>query len=161
MEFNQEFLKLHENDSDAFNINTLRQYEPQDYKTVFSLETHCIHSNPKDNLVRAIYSVFFAKCLLYVLDHLHPVVDNRERHLHTLAIALLRNMQAINCNAYEIVENVRDDSTKILEPRNVGGAIYTSVSLTNHSCYPNVVRHTYPCGTHININYFFFFFFFF
>lgn len=148
LEMDQEFLQLHENEKDTtLDIQSFEKYEPQDYKTVFSLETHCSHFDVKDNLEKAIQSVFLAKCLIYSIRHYHPEVDDWERHSQTLAVALLHNMQAINCNAYEIVENVRDDETKILEPRNIGGAIYTSVSLTNHSCYPNIVRHSFPCGT--------------
>lgn len=64
----------------------------------------------------------------------------------SLAVAILHHLQAINCNAYEIVENIYDKKTHIWEPRQIGGAIYPSVSLINHSCYPNVVRHTYPSG---------------
>lgn len=144
----REFLKLHENDKDSQDISSLASYEPRDYKTLFNLETHCADADPMDNLQRAIHSIFFAKSLIYSLNYFHPEIDNHERHLHILAVALLHNMQAIKCNAYEIVENVRNDETKILEPRNVGGAIYTTVSLTNHSCYPNIVRHSFPNGAY-------------
>jgi hypothetical protein len=143
---NQEFLQLHTNDKNAFDIKTLKKYEPQDYKTVFSLETHCALSDPNDNLERVIHSIFFAKCLIYSLNYFHSEISNYENYLQILAVALLHSMQAINCNAYEIVENIRNEETKILEPRNVGGAIYTSVSLSNHSCYPNIVRHSFPGG---------------
>ncbi|XP_011497960.1 PREDICTED: SET and MYND domain-containing protein 4-like [Ceratosolen solmsi marchali] len=143
---NQEFLQVHSNDKNPLDISILKTYEPQDYKTVFSLETNCALSNPKDNLERAIQSIFFAKCLIYSLNYFHSEANDYKKHLQILAVALLHNMQTINCNAYEIVENIRDEETKILEPHNVGGAIYTSVSLSNHSCYPNIVRHSFPNG---------------
>ncbi|KAJ8682280.1 hypothetical protein QAD02_018072 [Eretmocerus hayati] len=147
VEINQNFLKLHHDDKNALDVKSLEKYESQDYKTVFTLETHCNRTNVNDNLEKTIHSIFFAKCLIFSLHFLELDTNDFERHLHVLAVALLHNMQSINCNAYEIVENVRNDETKVLEPRTVGGAIYTSVSLTNHSCYPNIVRHTYPCGT--------------
>lgn len=123
-------------------------YEPLDYRTVFSLETHCKQAEAKVNLSRAIKSAYLAKCLAFVLME----ADERssetigQREIALLAVAMMRHMQAVNCNAYEIVENFRHRHTRTWEPRNVGGAIYTTVSLVNHSCYPNVVRHSYPGG---------------
>ncbi|XP_011300906.1 SET and MYND domain-containing protein 4-like isoform X2 [Fopius arisanus] len=123
-------------------------YDPLDYRTVFSLETHCEKADAKVNLSRSIKSVYLAKCLAFVLME----VDERsretigQREIALLAVAMMRHMQAVNCNAYEIVENFRNENTRTWEPRNVGGAIYSSVSLVNHSCYPNVVRHSYPGG---------------
>ncbi|XP_014213842.1 SET and MYND domain-containing protein 4-like [Copidosoma floridanum] len=148
LRINRDFLQLHNShDKNTFDFNALKKYDSQDYKTVFSLETHCSDADPSENLERVVYAIFFAKCLIYSLNYFYPEADDYKGHLHVLAVALLHSMQAVNCNAYEIVENVRDDETKVLQPRNVGGAIYTSVSLTNHSCYPNVVRHSYSCGT--------------
>ncbi|XP_015120244.1 SET and MYND domain-containing protein 4 [Diachasma alloeum] len=123
-------------------------YDPLDYRTIFSLETHCEKADAKVNLSRSIKSVYLAKCLAFVLMEVDE--KNRDtigqREIVLLAVAMMRHMQAVNCNAYEIVENFRDRNTRTWEPRNVGGAIYSSVSLVNHSCYPNVVRHSYPGG---------------
>lgn len=99
---------------------------------------------PNANLIRTIEAIFFAKCLIFVLSKL-DIVCTTETFV-TLAVAVLHHLQAINCNAYEIIENVYDETTRVWEPRNIGGAIYTTVSLVNHSCYPNVVRHTYSNG---------------
>ncbi|XP_014234775.2 SET and MYND domain-containing protein 4-like [Trichogramma pretiosum] len=149
---NRDFLKLHE-DEDATPIDAVapdpEKYKPDDYKTVFALKTHGGDFTPEDNFERAVQSIFLARCFI---DALSLSAEETEKSstdkdlLRTLAVAMLHSMHAINCNAYEIVENVRDESSKIFEPRNVGGAIYSTVSLTNHSCYPNVVRHSYPCG---------------
>ncbi|XP_011865219.1 PREDICTED: SET and MYND domain-containing protein 4-like [Vollenhovia emeryi] len=121
-----------------------RTYSPLDYRTVFQLETHCADVEANVNLVRAAEAIFLAKCLTSVLSKL-DVVCARETFV-SLAAAMLHHLQAIVCNAYEIVENVHDEATRVWEPRNVGAAIYTTVSLVNHGCYPNVVRHSYPNG---------------
>ncbi|XP_014489060.1 PREDICTED: SET and MYND domain-containing protein 4-like [Dinoponera quadriceps] len=126
-------------------LGTKKLYNPLDYRTVLQLETHCADVEPNVNLVRAIEAVFLAKCLISVLNKL-DVVCTKEIFV-PLAVAMLRHLQAIDCNAYEIIENVYDETTRVWEPRNIGGAIYTTVSLVNHSCYPNVVRHSYPNGT--------------
>ncbi|KAK0096842.1 hypothetical protein PV326_004191 [Microctonus aethiopoides] len=123
-------------------------YDPLDYRTVYSLETHCCEARPNINLVRAIKSVYLAKCLVYTLKKIQPCANETvdSQQIVLLAAAMMRHMQAINCNAYEIVENYRNETTKVWKPRNIGGAIYTSVSLVNHGCYPNIVRHSYPGG---------------
>ncbi|XP_078048741.1 protein-lysine N-methyltransferase SMYD4 [Augochlora pura] len=120
-------------------------YRSQDYRAVLALETHCATADPNVNLVRAIEAIFLTKCFTFVLGKM-DVVCLEEAWLW-LAVGMLHHLQAINCNAYEIVENVYNKETHIWEPREIGGAIYPSVSLVNHSCYPNVVRHSYPAGT--------------
>lgn len=125
-------------------LGTKKPYDPLDYRTVLQLETHCADMEPRANLVRTIEAVFLAKCLVHILGKL-DVVCTRETFV-PLAVAMLHHLQAINCNAYEIIENVYNETTRVWGPRNVGGAIYTTVSLVNHSCYPNVVRHSYPNG---------------
>ncbi|XP_076280147.1 protein-lysine N-methyltransferase SMYD4 isoform X2 [Lasioglossum baleicum] len=120
-------------------------YQFQDYRTVLALETHCAALDPNVNLVRGIEAIFLTKCFTLVLGKM-DVVCLEEAFLW-LAIGMMHHLQAITCNAYEIVENVYNKEIHVWEPREIGGAIYPSVSLVNHSCYPNVVRHSYPAGT--------------
>ncbi|KAL6266544.1 hypothetical protein P5V15_003391 [Pogonomyrmex californicus] len=151
---NPDFLRYHANGNakdkdddiskECADLGSKKIYSPLDYRTVFQLETHCTDMEPHVNLIRTIDAIFFAKCLTSVLSKL-DIVCTREIFV-SLAVAMLHHLQAIICNAYEIVENVRDEMTHVWEPRNIGGAIYTTVSLVNHSCYPNVVRHSYPNG---------------
>ncbi|XP_043270677.1 SET and MYND domain-containing protein 4-like isoform X2 [Venturia canescens] len=121
-------------------------YDSSCYQTVFALETHCSDSSTIINLSRSVCSIFFTKCLELVFLQNHPSstasIDTNK--LLLVAVGMLRHMQSVDCNAYEIVENIRDETTRIWGPRNVGGAIYPTVSLINHGCYPNVVRHSYP-----------------
>ncbi|XP_053973548.1 SET and MYND domain-containing protein 4-like isoform X1 [Hylaeus volcanicus] len=144
---NDNFLRYHTTSVNKIS-NTLgisEVYTPHDYRTVLALETHCATLEPNVNLIRAIEAIFLAKCFTFALSRL-DVVCLKETLL-SLAVGTLHHLQAINCNAYEIVENVYDKETHVWEPRLVGGAIYPSVSLVNHSCCPNVVRHSYPSGT--------------
>ncbi|KAM0732430.1 SET and MYND domain-containing protein 4 [Formica fusca] len=148
---NPDFLQYHASKSIDENISkeytksvSTQTYNPLDYRTVFQLETHCADVEPNVNLIRTIQAIFLAKCLISVLSKL-DIICTKETFI-PLAVAMLHHLQAINCNAYEIVENVHEETTRVWEPRNIGGAIYTTVSLVNHSCYPNVVRHSYPNG---------------
>ncbi|KAL0131088.1 hypothetical protein PUN28_002582 [Cardiocondyla obscurior] len=151
---NTDFLQYHANNNakdnddvqkERMDLGSKKTYSPLDYRTVFQLETHCTDVEANVNLIRAVEAIFLMKCLISVLSKL-DVVCTRETVV-SLATAMLHHLQAINYNAYEIVENVYDEATHVWEPRNIGAAIYTTVSLVNHSCYPNVVRHSYPNGT--------------
>ncbi|KAI4495766.1 hypothetical protein M0802_008389 [Mischocyttarus mexicanus] len=143
---NLEFFKHHQSkEKDTVISNANKIYDPLDYRTVLQLESHCTNVDPNVNAIRSIEAVFVAKCLIFSFNEIGiDSLDNNK--FIALATATLQHLQAINYNAYEIVENVRNEITHVWEPRNVGCAIYTTVSLTNHSCYPNVVRHSYPSG---------------
>lgn len=152
-DLNPDFLLYHANgntedkddiNEECANLGSKETYSSLDYRTVFQLETHCADVEPNVNLIRTVEAIFLAKCLISVLGKL-DIVCTRETFI-LLAVAMLYHLQAINCNAYEIVENVHDEATRVWEPRNIGAAIYPTVSLVNHSCYPNVVRHSYPNG---------------
>ena len=60
----------------------------------------------------------------------------------TLLTLLLRHVQSCSCNAYEIDELVRQEEHGFAEATNIGGAVYSTVSLSNHSCAPNSIRYT-------------------
>ncbi len=54
---------------------------------------------------------------------------------------MLRHLQSCSCNAYEIAELVRGFGTGLPDKNiELGGAVYTTVSLSNHSCAPNTTR---------------------
>lgn len=152
---NPDFLRYHADgnarsegdDEECAELGSRKPYSPLDYRTVFQLVTHCADVEPNVNLIRATEAIFLAKCLVSVLSKLDVICTTET--LVSLAVAMLHHLQAINCNAYEIIENVHDEATRVWEPRNIGGAIYTTVSLVNHSCYPNVVRHSYPNGKRV------------
>ncbi|CAK9805598.1 SET and MYND domain-containing protein 4 [Anthophora quadrimaculata] len=143
---NDNFLRYHVTNANKEyrDLGVSEAYNFRDYRTVLNLETHCSKIEPSVNLIRAIEAVFLAKCFTFILSKM-DVVCLKETFI-SLAVATLHHLQAINCNAYEIVENIYDKETHVWEPRHVGGAIYPTVSLVNHSCYPNVVRHSYPSG---------------
>ncbi|XP_011165350.2 SET and MYND domain-containing protein 4-like isoform X2 [Solenopsis invicta] len=152
-DLNPDFLQYHANgnakdkddiNEECANLGSKETYSPLDYRTVFQLVTHCVEMEPNMNLNRTSEAIFLAKCLISVLSKL-DVVCTKETFI-SLAVAMLHHLQAINCNAYEIIENVHDEATRVWEPRNIGAAIYPTVSLVNHSCYPNVVRHSYANG---------------
>ena len=70
-----------------------------------------------------------------------PFFDASNKEVVTIVTLILRHLQSCSCNAYEIDEFVRD--TSLQKPDQVlqlGGAIFPTISLSNHSCVPNTIR---------------------
>lgn len=53
---------------------------------------------------------------------------------------MTNNFLFSSCNAYEISEMVCE-SESVWQNAELGGAVYPTVSLTNHSCCPNTLRY--------------------
>lgn len=56
---------------------------------------------------------------------------------------LLRLLQSLPCNAHEISETINSDDEEVPINLEIGAAAYACLSLLNHSCDPNVVRHSH------------------
>lgn len=114
--------------------------------SIEKMVTHCSSREPSENIFFALRAIIVSKCLVHSLSNLEVAVVLSRKQTISLAASVIHYLLAIDCNGYEIVENVLNHDTRIWEPRSIGGALYPSVTLVNHSCYPNVVRHTYPNG---------------
>ena len=59
----------------------------------------------------------------------------------TITALLVRHIQANASNAYEINELVREGSSMIdCHAEQLGGAVYPTISLSNHACSSNTSR---------------------
>lgn len=117
------------------------QYLPHDYMTVLHLTTNSTKRTFGDLFKRSVTAMYLAKCLK--LSGYFGPGDLSEDDLLFAASVLLRYLQGSSCNAYEISEFELGPSgvvgSKVLE---VGGAIYTTISLTNHACFSNTSRYS-------------------
>ncbi|XP_018009669.1 SET and MYND domain-containing protein DDB_G0284059 [Hyalella azteca] len=119
------------------------QYSPHDYLATFNLVTNSSKRTFGDLFKRALSAAYLTHCLL-TAGFFAPTKPTEEELQFTATLAL-RHLQSSSCNAYEISEmQITGDiaGNKSLE---IGGAIYPTISLTNHSCFPNVTR--YNVGT--------------
>ena len=90
----------------------------------------------------------FKRCFMafYIIDQLRiagflPHKENFFGTDETLTLVnlSLRHLQSCSCNAYEIGEMVEVNG-RLDENLQLGGAIYPTVSLSNHHCNANTVR---------------------
>ncbi|KAF2360257.1 SET domain [Trinorchestia longiramus] len=119
------------------------QYSPHDYLTTFHLISNTSKRTFGDLLKRSLSAVYITHCLL-IAGFYSPSKPTKEE-LQLTAALVLRHLQNCSCNAYEISEMQLKETIAENESLEIGGAVYPTISLTNHSCFPNVTR--YNVGT--------------
>lgn len=119
------------------------QYSPHDYLTAFNLVSNASKRTFGDHFKRALSAVYLVQCLL-TAGFFQPVKPTEEE-LQFVGALVLRHLQSCSCNAYEISEMQHKGDIQDNKSEEIGGAIYPTISLTNHSCFPNVTR--YNVGT--------------
>ena len=116
-------------------------YSPKDYLTVLFLACNSTKRTFGDLLKRAITAVYLSKCLK-VSDYFGPGKCTDDDMLF-VASMLLRHLQGGSCNAYEISEfELGPHGVIDAKSHEVGGALYATISLTNHACFSNAVRYS-------------------
>lgn len=142
-------------------------YNSADYRTTHHLIGNSEHRQNSDMFRRAL----IATCILHFIDKLtnffstvdeinyngsafkqgiNISVTNVLDKTKILAGSLiLRYLQSMPCNAHEVSEMcvARKGNEFIYDSIEIGGAAYPVLSLINHCCDPNVVRHSYRGDT--------------
>ena len=98
--------------------------------------SHSSERSKWDTLTRAVTAVYLAKCWTCVRPEDDPA---------QIASILLGHLKSCSCNAYDLTSHYFSDGKSIdsWQRNELGGAVYPTLSLTNHSCYPNLTRHTH------------------
>ncbi|CAG0889173.1 unnamed protein product [Darwinula stevensoni] len=113
-------------------------YDPRSLSVVKRLVSHEKERPAGDLFKRTVTAVFLLNCL--EIGGLFQDEDG-ESAQNRVGALLLRLLQSLSCNAYEISELwVRNEEVSRGERVQIGGAVYPTVSLLNHSCDPNVIR---------------------
>lgn len=107
-----------------------------DYASVYGQVTNSHRRSAADMLKRATTAFFLMRCLRHVAQEM---VNELE-----MTTFLLRHLQSCSCNAYQVTEQILTDGIRNATENELGGGAYPTISLCNHSCNPNVVRHC--CG---------------
>ncbi|XP_059478886.1 SET and MYND domain-containing protein 4-like [Neocloeon triangulifer] len=115
----------------AFNQNN--QYDSLDFAPIFHLICNTEARSVSDLFKRTVMAACLLKCL--ELD--------KHKEAPLLGAFLLRLLQNLPCNAHEVSETVLPGNEKVPISLEIGAAAYACLSLLNHSCDPNVVRHSH------------------
>ena len=136
-------------------------YNSNDYKTTHHLIGNSEQRQNADLFRRAL----IASCILHFIDKLTKFFDTDDkiddssiqqgRDVSSKNISdkskllagslILRYLQSMPCNAHEVSEMcvVRKGNDFTYDSSEIGGAAYPVLSLINHCCDPNVVRHSH------------------
>ena len=109
-------------------------YDSLSYPAVYSQVPNTADRPMGDIIKRCAVALYLTACLERAGTVMEP------GRLRAAALAL-RHLQSCSCNAYEITElRLGGGGARLAEFEELGGAVYATVSLTNHSCFPNIVR---------------------
>ncbi|XP_046580371.1 SET and MYND domain-containing protein 4-like [Haliotis rubra] len=122
-------------------------YDSDDYHSVYNLVNHTDDRSCPDLFRRALGAVFLVKCIekseFFAAAEGAEDSDVDEESVY-VGGHILRHTQMLPCNAHEVSELLyKTYSVEMSEPVEIGSAIYSTLSLINHSCDPSVVRHLY------------------
>ncbi|CAG2056336.1 unnamed protein product [Timema podura] len=110
-------------------------FSSESYSSVYNQVTNTNRRSASDLFKRTVTACFLLRCFQSVVG------DSKDEML--VGSRLLTHLQSCACNAYQISEQVvPQGDIKNSKEAEIGGAVYPTVSLCNHSCSPNVVRHS-------------------
>jgi len=123
-------------------------YKENDYISVFKQEDNMNVRPIGDHLKRCVTGLILTRCLQiskWFPEHLRNDLSSKE--VLTIANILVKHIQSCSCNAYEINEFIKKGCSMVdCESVELGGAVYPTISLSNHACSANTSRTNF--GTH-------------
>ncbi|XP_066949509.1 SET and MYND domain-containing protein 4-like [Macrobrachium rosenbergii] len=116
-------------------------YLPSDYLTILHLTSNSFKRSFGDLFKRAVTAVYLTKCLIKAGYFTSGKCSNDD--MLFAASVVLRHLQGCSCNAYEIDEfQLGPNGVVDAKSNELGGALYPTVSLTNHACTSNAARYS-------------------
>ena len=117
------------------------KYNHKDYLPTFSLVSNSSKRSFGDLFKRSLSAVYISLSLKAAGFFGTKSVEQKD--LLWVSSLALRHLQSSSCNAYEISEMQIKSSSPLPGGKSmeIGGAIYPTISLTNHGCFPNVTRY--------------------
>ncbi|EDW01344.1 SET and MYND domain-containing protein 4 [Drosophila grimshawi] len=141
------FLQLRPSLDEDLSLEQLLSLPKDDFRRVAHLERHQKERAASNFFQYVLMARFLTRCLQSAgYFGTEPQPDQ----IRTINALLLRSLQFIQFNTHEVAELHKYSSEGREKSIFIGGAIYPTLALFNHSCDPGVVR--YFRGTTIHIN---------
>ncbi|RXG60756.1 SET and MYND domain-containing protein 4 [Armadillidium vulgare] len=115
------------------------KYLTDNYMTTYKLVTNS-HLRDFCDLFKRIIIAFYLKQCLKEVDFFKGENVSLEDEIFVASL-ILRHLQNSSCNDFSITEFIVGENTENVELLELGGGIYPTISLINHSCNPNVFRY--------------------
>ncbi|PNF40471.1 hypothetical protein B7P43_G14343 [Cryptotermes secundus] len=137
-------------------FNNNGTYSSSNYRPIYWLVENTEKRSVGDLFRRAVMAACILNCLETMTDFFPIDATSSSESSHQKLLVgglLLRHLQNLPCNAHEVSELVRieagndKEGVPIWKSIEIGAAAYAMLSLLNHSCDPNVVRHSYQGDT--------------
>ena len=130
---------------DKVGFNEDGVYDAADYRTIYTLVGNTRHRGVGDLFKRALMAAYMLKILELTPFFFNGGSDPRNVKLQDKVLVggiLMTHLQNLPCNAHEVAEiEIPSGSVRDSVQSEIGAASYGTLSLINHSCDPNVVRH--------------------
>ncbi|XP_003487532.1 SET and MYND domain-containing protein 4 [Bombus impatiens] len=157
-----------------FETSTQRPRRHDDFEAIYGLITHEEERTSEDLFHRTYIATWLLRLLkrnpyfpewVKTPDSAEAIPSDGELYIGSL---ILHNLMLIQFNAHEISELAVPKGSNILakaKSKFIGGGVYSTVSLFNHSCNPGIIRYfigttmvvrairTIPAGEEISENY--------
>ncbi|XP_053964507.1 SET and MYND domain-containing protein 4 [Anastrepha ludens] len=141
------FLNIKQDIEKELTIAEILKLPSDDYRRVSHLERHEKTRLPSNFFQHTLMARFLTKCLA---EAGYFGATPKAEDLNTIGGIILRTLQFIQFNTHEVAElhaKKADGNEKTVF---IGGGLYPTLALFNHSCDPGVVR--YYRGTTIHVN---------
>uniref|UniRef100_A0AAG5D6P3 MYND-type domain-containing protein n=1 Tax=Anopheles atroparvus TaxID=41427 RepID=A0AAG5D6P3_ANOAO len=112
------------------------QLPVDDYRKVYNLVTHESERTPEDLFQRTLMATLLNTCL--TLGGYSGLGAETQNYIGGL---LLHNLQLLQYNAHEVSEMIREKENDVGKSIFIGGGLYPTLALFNHSCDPGVTRY--------------------
>ncbi|KAE8749514.1 hypothetical protein FOCC_FOCC003780 [Frankliniella occidentalis] len=140
----QQFFEDVENQDESPDVRTRGfnqngRYVSTEYWPIHYLIGHSDRRSNADLFRRSVTAACLLHCLEVFSDFFGSNFDDDLYYF--CGGILLQQLQSLPCNAHEVSEMIVNGGS--FESQEIGAAGYATLSLLNHSCDPNVVRHSY------------------
>ncbi|KAH8415808.1 hypothetical protein KR222_001194 [Zaprionus bogoriensis] len=144
------FLQLKDSLDVELSLEQLLSLPKDDYRRVAHLERHQGERPAANYFQYVLMARFLARCLQATGYFGDCAMEPEPEQLRVITGLLLRSLQFIQFNTHEVAELHKFAAQGSEKSIFIGGAIYPTLALFNHSCDPGVVRYFRGNTIHIN-----------